>query len=224
MTPWCVHLGNQIDLIRSEGARILSIGGENPDRTVPQYPEWTLRDLLGHTGAILGRTAMVCRDGLMERPSAPRPDDGVDPIDFYESQLEAVVEVLSSTDLDRRVWGFGKEPTVASWVTRMLVEVGVHRFDAERSVGTPAPLHPDVARAGLDEFEEMWLLRLEGVSPLRLTATDLDATWEFGSEPTRREVEGTGSDLYLRLMSRPSPVVLPGDWVAAVDALAPPRR
>ncbi len=219
-----MHLDKSIGLIRSEGARILAVGRENPDLDVPQYPEWTLRDLLGHTGAILGRTAMICRDALAERPSAPRPDVNEDPIDFYERQLEDVLDVLSSSDPDQSVWGFGSEPTVSSWATRMLVEVGVHRHDAERAVGNPAPLLPDVAQAGLDEFEEMWLPRLEEVLPLRLVATDLNATWEFGSDPVDREVEGTGSDLYLRLMSRPSPVALPEDWATAVDNLTPPPR
>jgi hypothetical protein len=37
-------------------------------------------------------------------------------------------------------------------------------------------------------------------------------------------IEATASDLYLRLMSRPSPVVLPDEWAQAVDGLAPPPK
>jgi hypothetical protein len=49
-------------------------------------------------------------------------------------------------------------------------------------------------------------------------------TWVYGDGEPAAEIEGTASDLYLRLVSRPSPVVLPDEWAAAVDGLAPPPK
>jgi hypothetical protein len=106
----------------------------------------------------------------------------------------------------------------------MVVEVGVHRWDAEQAFGEPSPLLDDVAIAGLDEYANMWFPRLEGVQALALTATDLARHWHYGDGDPGGTVEGTASDLYLRLMSRPSPVSLPQDWADAVDGLAPPPR
>jgi hypothetical protein len=57
-----------------------------------------------------------------------------------------------------------------------------------------------------------------------LTATDLGKSWLFGGEEASSSVEATASDIYLRLMSRPSPVDLPEDWAAAVDGLEPPPK
>jgi hypothetical protein len=81
-----------------------------------------------------------------------------------------------------------------------------------------------VSRSGLDEFNDMWLPRLGELPPLEASATDLGLVWVLGNGAPVSALEGTGSDIYLRLMSRPSPVSLPPVWAEAVDALEPPRR
>ena len=65
---------------------------------------------------------------------------------------------------------------------------------------------------------------LGDVRTLAMTATDLDESWVYGGGDPDASVEGTASDLVLRLMSRPSSVVLPDDWAAAVDGLTPPPK
>jgi hypothetical protein len=106
----------------------------------------------------------------------------------------------------------------------MVIETGVHRWDAAQSFGEEDRLIDNVARSGLDEFADMWLSRLDAVSVLGMTATDMDGSWVFGRGKPVETVEGTASDLYLRLMARPSPVTLPPDWAAAVDGLPPPPK
>jgi hypothetical protein len=81
-----------------------------------------------------------------------------------------------------------------------------------------------VALSGLNEFETMWLPRLGELPVLEVKAVDLGRAWMFASGSPLRTVTGTASDLYLRLMSRPSPVELPLQWAAAVDALEPPPK
>ncbi|HEX9761965.1 MAG TPA: hypothetical protein VGA97_02590, partial [Acidimicrobiia bacterium] len=49
-------------------------------------------------------------------------------------------------------------------------------------------------------------------------------SWVIGPGTAGSEVEGTASDVFLRLMARPSAVSLPTVWADAVDRLAPPPK
>ncbi len=213
-----------ISMIESEGRRILDFAQRDPSRAVPQYPGWTMSDLVAHTGSILGRTTLVCVERPTERISAPRPPEGQDVFDWYEKTLAEMIRTLWESDLDAPVWGFIDGSTISFWVRRMVVETGVHRWDAEQALGDPKPLLDLVATSGLDEYAGMWLPRLGEMPVLEMTATDLGGTWAFGSGGSEAAVEGTASDLYLRLMSRQSAVVLPDEWATAVDDLATPPK
>lgn len=215
---------DDLRLIESEGRRFRDTALLDLTAPIPQYPGWTMADLVAHTGAILGRTTLVCRDLLSERPDSPRPAEGEDVIQWFDERLAEVIGVLDSSDRAVTVWGFGSAPSVGFWVTRMVIEVGVHRWDAQQALGEPEPLLEEVATTGLDEFPDMWLPRLDGVQSLLVVSSDVGRQWQFGPDDPSATVEGSVSDLYLRLMSRPSPVVLPQDWAEAVDGLAPPPR
>ena len=217
-------MADALVIIESEGKRILDLGREDIARPVPQYPGWTMGGLLAHTGAILGRSSLICRDLLTERPQSPRPGEDDDVADWFEERLNEVLAVFGECDPTASVWGFGPEPTVGFWHDRMLIEVGVHRWDAEQAFGEPPPLVDDVAVTGLDEFRVMWFPRLEDIQPLALTATDLGRHWHYGEGEPASTIEAPASEIYLRLMGRPSSVVLPDDWAAAVDSLEPPPR
>jgi uncharacterized protein (TIGR03083 family) len=219
-----VHLAEHLAGIESEGRRLASAARRDPDRSVPQYPDWTLADLVSHTASIHGRTALICRDLPTERISAPTLPEGQDVIDWYEETLDNVLDALRETDPTSRCWAFGPEPNVGFWERRMVIETGIHRWDAYQAFGEEDRLTDLVARCGLDEFADMWLPQLGEVRTLRVTATDLGDTWALGEGDPTASVEGTASDLYLRLVARPSPVDLPEDWAQAVDGLAPPPK
>jgi hypothetical protein len=71
----------------------------------------------------------------------------------------------------------------------------------------------------------MWLPRLPELPVLEVKAENVGLTWVFGTGGSPlRTVTGTASDIYLRLMSRPSPVGLPNQWAAAIDGLEPPPK
>ena len=94
-----------------------------------------------------------------------------------------------------------------------------------RHLANLAPLTALVGRTALDEFGDMWVPRMGEIpGVLDVTATDLGESWSFGSGAGTGRASGTASDLYLRLMSRPSPVELPVQWSAVVDALEPPPK
>lgn len=210
--------------IESEGRRIGVYVRRDPERPVPQYPEWTMADLASHTASIHGRTTHIVTELPTDRISAPRLPDGVDVADWYDETLEAMLAALTDADADTVCWGFGPNPSVGFWERRMVIETGVHRWDAAQAFGEEDRLIDNVAKSGLDEFADMWLAHLGDVSTIRVTATDIDRSWVYGEDEPRSVVEGSASDIYLRLVSRPSPVEFPEDWESAVDSLAPPPK
>jgi len=210
--------------IRAGGERILELARRDPQRPVPQYPGWVMVDLAEHLGSIHARTVVICRDLPADRPSAPRAPKDTDVLDWYEDNLEEMLSALGATGPNTRVWGFWPEPTLGLWERRMVIETGVHRWDAEQAFGDPGVLTDLVALSGLNEFETMWLPRLGELPVLEVRSVDLGRTWMFASGSPLRTVDGTASDLYLRLMSRPSRVELPLAWATAVDALEPPPK
>ena len=214
-----------LESITSEGRRLVAAVRRDPARPVSQYPGWTLTDLASHTGSVYARTVLVCRELPQERVSAPRLPDGKDPADWLEAMLEEMVAALRASDPSTHVWAFGLEPSnIGFWERRMVIETGVHRWDASDAFDEAEGLTRHVADAGLDEFAQMWLPRLGAVPTLDLVATDLGKSWRFGTDDLIHRVAGTASDLYLRLMARRSPVELPPGWAAAVDGVAPPRK
>jgi uncharacterized protein (TIGR03083 family) len=119
------------------------------------------------------------------------------------------------------VWTFVADRSLDFWRRRMVIETGVHRWDAQLAATEPEPLFRRVSRYGLDEFDQLYLPRLGDVPTLELRATDLGRTWRYGDGDPVATVEGPASDLFLRLMSRLG-VALPNAWEEAVDALGSP--
>lgn len=211
--------------IESEGRRLSAAARSNPDGDVPQYPGWTLSDLASHTASIHGRTVLICGQLPNERISAPRLPEGKDALDWYDETLEQMLDALREMDPQTPCWAFGPSQNLGFWEQRMVIETGMHRWDAEQAIGRDEKLTDRVALCGLEEFPLMWSPQMGELPTLDVEATDLDRTWKYGEGDPEYHVVGTASDLYLRLVSRTSPVELPVEWAAAVDGLAqPPKR
>ena len=217
-------LSAELSLIESEGQRLGQAARRDPERMVPQYPDWNLADLASHTASIHGRAVLICRDIPRDRISAPRLPNGRDPIDWYEETLVEMIEALTDADPTTPSWAFGPNQVLGFWATRMLIETGVHRWDAEQAFGDPEPLQVRVAEAGLDEFGDLWLPQLGDVQTLTVKASDVGRSWTYGEGNPEAGLEGVASEIYLRLSSRPSTVALPDDWAIAVDAQPPPPK
>jgi uncharacterized protein (TIGR03083 family) len=183
-----------------------------------------MADLVNHTAAIHARTVVIVTDLPNDRVSSPRLPEGVDVLDWYEETLESMLAALTEADPAAECWGFLPDANVGKWETRMVVETGVHRWDAYRAFGEEDRLTDLVAVSGLDEFGGMWFPRLGDLPTLEAVDSELGRSWVFGDGEPEVSIETSASDLYLRLMSRPSPVELPGVWAAAVDDLPPPSK
>ena len=207
--------------IEYEGWRLIELCRRTPDRIVPQYPTWTMRDLALHVATVHGRTGVICETLPTERVSGPELPAEADPFDWAAEQLARMLEGLALADPDACVWTFVDDPSLGFWIRRMVIETGVHRWDAHSAVGEPVELLTGVSAHGLDEFAELYLARLGEVPTIELTATDLGRSWRFGEGEPEATIEGEASDLFLRLMSRPG-VALPRAWEQAVDALGSP--
>ncbi len=190
---------------------------------MPQYPDWTARDLITHTAMIHGRTTAICETLPRDRISAPRLSEGDDAFAWYEANLAAMLDALGQADLSTPVWTLTSDGTVGFWLKRMAVETAIHRWDIEDAFGESHPLDTDVSRMALDEFGEMWMPHLGDLPALQAHAVDLDNAWVFGEGEISDSVEGTASAIYLRLMSRGS-LVLPDRWANAVDNVGAARK
>jgi uncharacterized protein (TIGR03083 family) len=158
-----------IDALRVDGARLAAAAAlVGPDAPVPTCPEWAVRDLVHHQGAVhRWATAYVSR-GLTE-PGAvnfaeargPLPDDA-DLVDWFVTGHAALVAALAGADPDMRCWSFLPSPSpLAFWARRQAHEISIHRVDAELAAGGPlSPVDPAFAADGIDEL-------LVGFAPLR---------------------------------------------------------
>jgi hypothetical protein len=129
------------------------------------------------------------------------------------------------------------DKVAASWARRQAHELVVHRMDLEAAAGVPhAPIAVDLAEDGVDELLRIVVPRWAHTEPLAgadssvaVTATDTGRAWSVrvhrghvavendrsGAEDAH--VEGSATQLLLRLWGRPADVVVQGD--AAAEAL-----
>jgi hypothetical protein len=80
-------------------------------------------------------------------------------------------------------------------------EAAVHRWDAQATVGDPAPLDLPIADDGVEEF--VWIARqLRAPAPITLIATESGRSFPLSDGPAAATVTATASDLVLLLYTR----------------------
>ncbi|MFJ7587864.1 maleylpyruvate isomerase family mycothiol-dependent enzyme [Streptomyces sp. NPDC097617] len=205
-----------------------------PVPAVPSCPGWTVTDLVRHLGGVHRFLVHVLRERLTAPPdpagpTLPGPPDGPDALtDWFAQGARELAELLSELGPDTAVWTWSAEQTSGFWLRMQLIELAVHRWDAESATGPPGRLDPAVATDAVTQtFEVMaparrgWLRAPAGAGErYRFRRTDGPETWtvvlsgdqvllEPGStDPTDVEAAGTASDLALFLWGRPTPTAL----------------
>lgn len=128
------------------------------DSPVPSCPQWTVADLVSHTGEVYLHKATVMRDKKWPDPWPP-DDHPADPFALLDLGYREVTAefAVRQPDEPALTW-YPPEQTVGFWIRRMAQETVVHRMDAELAAGqplTPAPV--DLAVDGVDEVLHRFL-------------------------------------------------------------------
>ncbi|MGW7383332.1 maleylpyruvate isomerase family mycothiol-dependent enzyme [Streptomyces sp. NPDC054794] len=152
-----------------------------------------------------------------------------------EVVYEASETLLKALDTDPSApeWTFHPPHTVGFWQRRRCLEALVHRWDAERALGTPRPLDAQLAGEGVAEvFDTMAPRQAERgrAQPprhaLRFEATDTGASWTYGPGTPVVTLAARAENLLLlpwgRLPADDGPFVWNGGWKAARRILEGP--
>lgn len=193
------------------------------DRPVPSCPGWTVGDLLEHTGQVQRWATRLLLAAPGER--VPRRVDvaptGPGTIEFVASGSTALVDALTTVDLDREVHTFVGPRPARWWLRRQAHEAVIHAWDRQSATGDPSPIDPAIAVDGIDELFEVSLdpgrFDTAGFAPegesLHAHATDREGEWMVrvapGSVVVTREhakgdlaLRGPAADLLLVLWGR----------------------
>ena len=206
-----------LDAIERDTARIAA-AATNLGVRVPACPDWTLRDLVYHVWEVHSFWNQVAAKKLRDPADALRPEQPEDEllVGALSEGARALIATLRNADPTTTVWTWASRKDIGFIVRRMAQETAVHRWDAEQAAGAPAPIEPDLAADGIDEFLEYFVeeKRLaDGTESVRLHATDTGGDWtirvangalSFTHEraSTDASVTGSASDLLLLLWRR----------------------
>ncbi|MGY1703036.1 maleylpyruvate isomerase family mycothiol-dependent enzyme [Geodermatophilus sp. SYSU D00697] len=205
------------------------------DSPVPWVPAWTVRDLVGHLGAVHRWATAIVRAGSTERPAAPPQPPDEDLLDWYAAGHADLVHALRTTPPDSPAWHMSPaaEQVAASWVRRQAHEHAVHRMDLEVAAGVPVTaVDPELAEDGVDELLRVVVPRWAHTDPLRTSTatvavhcTDTGRAWSVqvdrgavavsdGTGDADARLEATAEALLRRLWGRPAEVSVSGDPAA----------
>ncbi|MER5573983.1 maleylpyruvate isomerase family mycothiol-dependent enzyme [Streptomyces massasporeus] len=211
--------------LETEG-RLLAAAAEESgtEAKVPTCPEWQVRDLLRHTGAVHRWAAAYVAERVTERRPLVEPTDldGAELIAWYRDSHDRLVGTLAGASPDVECFAFLPAPSpLAFWARRQAHETAVHRVDAESARGgAPTEVTPEFATDGIDEllrgFHARSRSRVRTPEPrvLRIRAEDTGAVWTLRLSPeppvTTRdeageaecELSAPAGQLYLALWNR----------------------
>lgn len=181
---YCDEISHQV----SQLSEVLTSGADL-SATVPTCPDWSLEELVRHTGGALRWVEALVRtraqeDIPIERvPLGEGPEAQGDPGALNDWLLETgriTVAALREAGPDTAVWTWAGTLDTGFWARRMTHEVTIHRADAALTAGLPYEVAPEVAVDTLDE----WLQIVEFVQ--RTEAV-----------PAAAELRGEGSSIHL---------------------------
>ncbi|MFJ3723493.1 maleylpyruvate isomerase family mycothiol-dependent enzyme [Streptomyces sp. NPDC090045] len=212
--------------------RAFDRGGPVP--AVPSCPGWTVSDLVAHLGGVHRYLAHVLRERLaappdpagLGLPQVPAAPDAL--TEWFAQGARELARLFRELGPDTPVWTWSAEQTSGFWLRMQLIELAVHRWDAQSATGSPDPLDPVVAADAVTQtFEVMaparraWKAARAGSGErYRFRSTDGPETWtvvfaadevllERGPDrdpgstaPADVEAAGTASDLALFLWGR----------------------
>ncbi len=176
-----------LEAIRSNSAALANAAALGLDPAVPSCPGWTVREVVGHTGAVQRQKARIVRERRMD--GGPDLDDppaeGL--IDWFRAGSELLLETLANTDPALPVFSwYAADQTVGFWYRRMAHETAIHRVDAELGHGIVNPVESGLAADGIDEVLTVmmegypgWADAIETEHTLTIECTDQPGRWSM---------------------------------------------
>jgi uncharacterized protein (TIGR03083 family) len=142
--------------LRADAARLAAAAGAaGLDAPVPSCPEWTVRDLVEHTGSVYSHKVACIRLGSRPPEGAwdLAPAAGADHLAWFGERLdELVAELVARGPAAPAYTWYPPDQTVGFWYRRMAQETVVHRVDAELAAGARTPVDAAIATDGVDEL------------------------------------------------------------------------
>jgi uncharacterized protein (TIGR03083 family) len=182
---------DHIDLIASDGARVLAAYRSAPDGRVPWSSRWTVRSVARHVAGSHRAVALILSDrptGDFERAAAMPRVEANDPEfpEWFATQTQRLLTECRLVPPDAVCWT--PHPLItatgAYWTRRIAYDTLVHRWDAEAGAGIAGPpMEPAVAADAIDELLDVGLrvARLIANAPagpgIVLACTDAPDTW-----------------------------------------------
>jgi uncharacterized protein (TIGR03083 family) len=231
--------------LAADAAALRAVAVAHPGAAVVHCPGWSVARLTTHVGRVYASMTNQLRSGALEPgfgEPAPLPDTDAQLGSWFDSCLEPLLAELAATDPARPLWSWSARHEAGFYHRRVAMETAVHRWDAQRAAGQPAPLAAELAADGVDEVLEVGMQhRRSGEPPhypagsLHLHRTDGPGEWLVvpvaGSLVVTHEhakgdvaVRGSAAELLLYLWGRDEGAVESfGDpaLVAAWAAVAP---
>jgi uncharacterized protein (TIGR03083 family) len=217
------------DAVAAEVRRLSEIlSGADLETPVPTCPPWNLAELVKHVGSIHHWAGRMVENVAQERLSWKELDLELpaDPSGYpawFTAGGEQLVTRLRTSDPNAPMWAWGADHHARFWARRMTHETGMHRADAELTLGREPSFEPAIASDGIDEFLEnlpeaayfapnVKELRGDGET-IHFHATDADGewlieltpesfSWQHGHGKGSAAVRGTASDLLLLTYGR----------------------
>lgn len=129
---------------------------------VPTCPDWTVRDLIVHTGVVHRHKAETLRGDYQNEPApVSEPPDGVLPdeeiLAWFDAGVVQLLDACADADLTAPTWTWcGHDHHKDWWVRRMAHETAIHSVDAVIASGQQPMIEVSLAQDGvaevLDEF------------------------------------------------------------------------
>jgi uncharacterized protein (TIGR03083 family) len=223
-----VESDTYLEAIARESAGIAVALQSGPTLAVPSCPGWRVADLAVHLGVIQRWASEMVRSGTSERLGQREERFAIDPDDpalvqWFQDGTADLVEVLRSHPADAPAWSWTPDKSAGFWIRRQAHEAAVHRWDAERALGSPAPIDSALAADGVDEWLYIFAAgrshatsaRIGTDESFHLHCTDEEGEWvvRFDGDAieVKREhakaaiaVRGPASDLLLFVWGRQS--------------------
>ncbi|MFF4350899.1 maleylpyruvate isomerase family mycothiol-dependent enzyme [Streptomyces sp. NPDC001530] len=140
---------------------VLASAGADLSATVPTCPDWSLEQLVRHTGGALRWVECIVRTRAQENVpedripliGGPEAEGDAAALDAWLAETgEMLVGTLREAGPDTRVWAWAGDLSSGFWARRMTHELAIHRADATLAAGLPYEVAADVAVDAIDEW------------------------------------------------------------------------